>query len=355
MKKWLLLLIMLLLSLILYINKSLAYEATDDQLLKSFIRYGTLAPSSHNAQMWKVKILSNNKIKIFLDETRLLSEVDPNNRETFISLGAFIENISQIAQAYGYDTQVTPLAKSNNTKEIAELEFIKTKKYNKTIVKTLQKRHTNRSSYSKRAINQSVLNIFLQEFKENLYYYPLNSKEGQYIKNSLIESNKKQTNNDRKQKELANWMRLSWFDVLTKKDGITPKMMNMGLPIRLVVYTFLNKKSVTTDNFKQAGINKAKIQTENCAGFFVVTSKSTSPESLIDAGRILERFWLKATQNEISVHPMSQSLEELPWKDEINNKLNLGEPVQMILRVGYVKRDNYPTSKRIPVNQLLKN
>ena len=71
--------------------------------------------------------------------------------------------------------------------------------------------------------------------------------------------------------------------------------------------------------------------------------------------------WLKAVEAGISIHPMSQALEEEPYCDEISDELNTNMPVQMVLRAGYVKeygennkirRDlcDYVTVKNISLN-----
>lgn len=72
---------------------------------------------------------------------------------------------------------------------------------------------------------------------------------------------------------------------------------------------------------------------------------SDAPVELIRTGMLLQRVWLEATRQEVAVHPMSQLLEESPYKAEIQGKLGLSKPVQMVLRLGYVS--SYGENKRI--------
>ncbi|MBW2582316.1 MAG: twin-arginine translocation signal domain-containing protein, partial [Deltaproteobacteria bacterium] len=63
----------------------------------AILYHACLAPSGHNSQPWFVRIVNNNEWIIGLDSQRRLSEVDPDNREALLSIGAFAENLSLAA------------------------------------------------------------------------------------------------------------------------------------------------------------------------------------------------------------------------------------------------------------------
>ncbi len=77
--------------------------------LQDIIRMGTLAPSSHNAQMWKIKIIDENEVLVLWDKNRKLESSDPQNREALISIGAFIENFVEGAKKYNYEVELKAL------------------------------------------------------------------------------------------------------------------------------------------------------------------------------------------------------------------------------------------------------
>ena len=53
-----------------------------DEQIQKVLYYASLAPSSHNAQMWKVRINpSINTIYISLDDSRTLPVIDKENRD----------------------------------------------------------------------------------------------------------------------------------------------------------------------------------------------------------------------------------------------------------------------------------
>ena len=77
----------------------------EESLLWKLLYYGTLAPSTHNSQMWKIKILSENEFLILLDEENVLKLVDPDNREALISIGAFLGNVIRGAEVHGTEVE----------------------------------------------------------------------------------------------------------------------------------------------------------------------------------------------------------------------------------------------------------
>ena len=70
------------------------------------ISFGVNAPNPHNTQAWKMKILSDDQMLLFIDENRLLPATDPPTRQIHIGSGCFIEMLRIGMSSIGYDTQV---------------------------------------------------------------------------------------------------------------------------------------------------------------------------------------------------------------------------------------------------------
>jgi hypothetical protein len=58
---------------------------------------------------------------------------------------------------------------------------------------------------------------------------------------------------------------------------------------------------------------------------------------------------LKIREKMVAVHPMSQILEEDPWKKQISKELGVTGEVQWVLRLGYLKSYPDPVSLRMPL------
>ena len=333
----------------------LATESEQIEVVKKILNEACYCANAHNAQMWQVEINQDDKIILYLDKTRLLSEIDPNNKESLITMGAFIQNIVDVASFYDLIASVEVFAKTNADSKIAEISFSNGKRglLDKKYKGKILNRHTDRNIFKQNAIDKNILQALVNTDAGNIKYFSLNSEQGHYISKSLIAANIKQANNDSKQAELAKWMRISWHDIISNSDGITPKMIGMPFPARVFIYTFFNKRLVMTRFFRDSGIDKVKTQVNNCAGFFVITSETTSSEDLIESGRLLQHFWISANDFGLSVQPMSQILEESPFKNEINSKIDIHKPISMILRVGYPIKKTTPSSNRRRVNKFI--
>jgi hypothetical protein len=59
---------------------------------------------------------------------------------------------------------------------------------------------------------------------------------------------------------------------------------------------------------------------------------------------------LKIRERMIAVHPMTQMLEEEPWRKKAAKELGVAGEIQWILRIGYLKSYPDPVSLRMPVS-----
>jgi hypothetical protein len=71
--------------------------------------------------------------------------------------------------------------------------------------------------------------------------------------------------------------------------------------------------------------------------------------ALLGAGRRFERMALSLRERSIAAQPMSQALEEAPWRDTLAGELGLPGAVQFVVRVGYVDHYPEPVSPRRPL------
>jgi hypothetical protein len=97
---------------------------------------------------------------------------------------------------------------------------------------------------------------------------------------------------------------------------------------------------VLSQAFRRQSLERVVEQAGRCGGWFVVTSDGRDVPNMIATGRRFERFFLRLRERNIALHPMSQLLEEEPWRSQVPRALGIEQPVQFILRAGY--RDSYP-------------
>lgn len=305
------------------------------QEISEVIFYASMAPNSHNTQLWKVFVdTDNNKIKISLDKERTLREVDSSDREAYISIGAFTENLVKAFEAYGYKTNIEIL---EDNKDLVSVTYQKINdgKINDTILNSIMKRHTNKSSFLNKNISSEDINKLSGDYI-NVLYFENGSEECEYLKKAEVSAMEQQSYNKSKAEEFSKWLRLSDKETLDNKDGLPAEQLGLTGIKKTIYYMTTTHESAIEDSYAKQSVDTTKNQVDNCSGFLIITG-GTNTEELIKTGMLLERIWLKAVDLNISVHPMSQILEEEPYCKEVNEKIKTELPVQMILRVGYVK------------------
>jgi len=314
----------------------------------------SLAPSSHNTQPWKVRVLSDREVSVLLDEERLLPAVDPERREAFVSVGAFLENLVHGAESQGLAAKVETMIDDPAGIEVARVRFGPGTAPRETkILEAILARDTFRGNLPPTALPDETVQALSGTAPSRWAFFPSGSPEGAWIREALAESNRAQASRDDAMEELAAWIRFSPGAVARHKDGLTTSGMGLPAPIRAFMALFFNEKSVTGKAFREAGATKAREQAEACAGFFVLESPDGSPRSAVQAGRDLESFWLEAVLRGVAVHPMSQVLEESPWKEQAASRLGVAGTVQMVLRVGLAQSPPRPVSPRRPLDRFV--
>ena len=312
----------------------------------------TLAPSGHNTQPWTVRVQEPGRWIIGSDQSRWLPAVDPANRELLLSIGTFLENLTLAAGIYGYRTEMEVIARDSRHGNLVEVHFTPGALQADLRSKMLTRR-TLRSNQLKNELKRADVDCLLDK-EAQIRYYPLPSKQGRYLSEGTLAANQAQVFREPAQLELANWIRWSNAQAKKYRNGLTPESMELSGIARWYTKYFFNQQSVLEKSFREETIKTIEAQIKNCAGWLVVSSPSQSIADIIYAGRALERVWLKAQDKSIAFHPMTQMLEESPWKETLRQELGLQEQIQMIIRVGYVEEYLPPVSLRMPLAYIVK-
>ena len=313
--------------------------------------YAALSPSGHNTQPWIVKVQSQSELIIQSDKTRWLPEVDPTNREEFLSLSAFAETFYIASFAAGFDVELNLIAKDLKDADIFQIKLKKSFPEQEKYLGLIKNRATTRTNFDKKEIKSDKIKEILNIAPDNIFYFPVGSSEGKWIAENMPEAIKQQTFNDKKQKELSNWFRFSKSEAMEHGDGLTAEALGMNWMVKFVWYNFFNRKTAMGESFRKKGIEIARDQVNNCSGFLILTSAYNSLNSLFECGRLYQKVGLKLTELNIVNHTMSQLLEEAPWSSEIQSSLKLDQPIQFVIRLGY--GDKAKPSIRRPVQSFV--
>jgi nitroreductase len=324
--------------------------------LKEVLYYASLAPNGHNTQMWKVGVSSDEKtIRLYLDSSRLLPVVDPEGRESLISSGAFIHNLTTALDAYGYQYSVQ-LAESVDIHAnplVAEILITgKTESPpDSAALATMEKRHTIKGKYLARELDGAAVTDVLRAAENRALFFPKGSPEYEFIQQQSIIANELQSASPEARVELAQWMRFSDEEAREKADGLPAEQLGMKGITKTFFYALFNREKAASEKFGKTSFKKAKAQLEQCAGFFVITGGSSAKDHL-EAGIAMEAVWLGAVNKDIAIHPMSQALEEKETREAIAARFP-GTNIHMIMRAGYVKDYGTNLGVRRPLREFV--
>jgi len=324
-------------------------EETDVTILY----HASLAPSGHNSQPWFVKILEPKKWIIGIDPQRRLPAVDPINRESLLSIGAFIENLSIAAGTMGLKANIEVIAKNPLDEEVVRIS-LKKGKLAKYPLQRLIKRRTVRGGYQPSEIKSSEVATLSEHLRDRLFYFPRDTEHAQCIQEGAIEYFRAQSYRPEAQRELSEWFRLKTADAKKHRNGLTTESMEIKGFVGWYLRTFMDKEDTIKEGFIKKGIDKTAKQVAEGGGWFIITSDGESVFELIDTGRRFERMALKARELNLGIHPMTQFLEEQEGREIISKNHDKKMIPQFILRVGYLSHYPDPVSLRRPVSWFIR-
>jgi nitroreductase len=304
-----------------------------------------LAPSSHNTQPWTVVVRARDRFVVAADPARGLGVVDPAGRELALSLGTFLENLDQAARAAGREVGVTPVAGPPGAPATFDVTFAPRTPEPGSAVTRIEHRRTLRKGYLSEALAPQDREALLAAAGAATFH-PAGSKEAAWLVDAAVDSFRKQTWRDDAQAELAQWIRFSAVEIDIHRDGLTAATMEIDGWKGFYARHFMDRGSVTTKRFRDAGVDATATQAREGAGFLVITSPAEDVASLVDAGRRFERMALLLEERRLAAHPMSSVLEEAPWRTRAAQEIGAGGVPQFILRIGRIAARPSPVSPR---------
>lgn len=314
----------------------------------------SLAPSGHNTQPWFVQHIEPYHWIIGNDKTKWLPAVDPAQRETILSIGAFLQNLEYAANNLGYNCQFNLLAANNRDENIMDVRLSKTGNTPNYNIQKIKQRRTVRSNYLNDVIKKEDQDYLLAGETDFFHFIHNMAKEHQWLNEQTIEANRIQAYRDEAQKELAEWIRFSSTDAAKYCDGLTTGSMEIDGMAGWVLRNYYGKENVMKKGFREQSIDKVKQQVAQSAGWLVIISKDNSTAALLETGMRMQRLFLKVRDKGIAIHPMTQILEEAATNQTVNQSIGLTDHIQFLLRTGYLKNYPEPVSLRRPVEKFIR-
>jgi nitroreductase len=294
-----------------------------EELAAGLVHAATLAPSMHNTQPWRFRLLPDTEtIELYADPDRMLPRSDPHGRAVHIACGAALFNLRVAAAAAGRQAQVRLLPTPAEPLLLATIKLGGPHRPDETdreLHAAIAARRTNRGPYSGRPVPPGVRAELVAAARlEGAALSQPGQEETYRLLRLIADAECELTGDAAYHKELARWVGGE-----RDKDGIPgsatgPRDPRGSTPVR----DFLSGHPTGYAWFEEQ------------PQLAVLSTATSTRLDWLRAGQALQRVLLTATQHGIATSPLTQPLETGDAWQVRDPASGQGTP-QLILRIGY--------------------
>lgn len=319
----------------------------EDVRLDAF-RRAILAPNPHNRQPWLITMVGRNEALIHCDLDRRLPVTDPFDRQITIGFGCFLELARIAAAERGVDLAIRefpegmPDASARlDRRPIAHLTFAGAARPDPLFKAIAVRRSVKQPFDTGLPVAQSAIAAFAANRSARAR---VDGTQDMALVRDLRALTwtawMVEANTHAAYKESVDLMRIGKAEIEANPDGIAlggPMLEAMALTGMLSREQMLDPKSASF----RAGVDKYRPIIGSAMGYGWIITKGNTRSDQLEAGRIHVRTNLQTTLEGLSMHPVSQALQEFAEmanvRAEVRQRLSLteGETLQMLVRLGY--------------------
>lgn len=281
-----------------------------DRIYK-IIEAGIKAPSGDNCQPWKFQV-DGNRIDLFNVPERDTSLYNYKQRASLVSHGACIENMLIAASKYGFRTELSYFPTSDDQRHVARLILSDSEILNEPLFAAISERSINRKSYQSGElspeaadnIRQAATNTDVPGCSLKL----LLGKEKETAADIVALSDRLVFENPHLHGFLFDHIRWNQEEAELTRDGLDIRTLELAPQDKMLFpllkhYGFVRFISMFGAT-RMIAANARKLMLSASAGG-IITIADPSPESWLNAGRMLERVWLETTRQGLAFHLMT--------------------------------------------------
>ncbi len=306
-------------------------------------RHAILAPNAHNRQPWIVRLVDNDAAEISCDPDKRLPVTDPFDRQTTIGFGTFLE-IARIAAAergYRMDIEAFPGGEPQprlDENAVARVNFVEDGSVEPDpLFDAIPVRRSNKELYD---LSRAVEDSKLQQVASHGGAYSSDAAFMERMRTQIVEAIETEMQTEDAHMESVDLMRIGHREIDANPDGIDlgGPMIEAGL---LAGQIDREQLSDMSSSAYQVGLEQIRETYGSIPSLYWIATPANSRADQLEAGRQYVRANLQATKLGLSMHPMSQALQEYEEVAEHYRKVHqllgaIGQRrIQMLARVGY--------------------
>jgi hypothetical protein len=338
------------------------------------LSFALLAPNPHNLQPWIVDLRQADQVSLHYDTSRALPMTDPVGRQLLIGCGCFLELLDMAARELGikvdtrYFPQGTPSADKLDSKPLATLRRTAGTAVADPLFAHVLRRRSTKAAYdmtrevsaeARATMEQAVAGTSRANgLSLSVLRGPDDKEKLDALRDLIWQAWLIEASTPRTHKESVDLMRIGSAEVMANPDGIS-----LGSPMfdRMKAAGQISREAMLDPNSpgNRMGQQRYAAMMKATPAMLWLTSADNSRQTQLDSGRAYMRAALAATGLGLSVHPVSQALQEYPemasQREQAHRLLQAAEPsrVQMLCRLGY--GPPVEPSPRRPLQALLRS
>ncbi len=313
------------------------------------------APSPHNVQPWKVRIVSEETCEVFIDTARTLPKEDVTG--SFITSGMvmYLETMRYVAQTYQYDLQyelcVDQLIDDDGLQLFAKVvitpDELIAPEFERDII---LRRRTSRLPYAPKLIaasDQAKLQLLAQSYGYEYGYMTDPSRVEQVLAQDIA-ALFRDFNTSSYHDEIVSWFRFTRRAAWRHKDGLDFRCMRVPAVEYYMSARFPRILRLPVLGSLFAERYRRLIGSTPCIAW--ISGPFWQSQDAVTAGKFLMHFWLELTRMGLYLHPFGNLVTNTTARSEFEALTGSGD-VWFVVRIGYT--DEPPESYRLPLEQIL--
>ena len=334
---------------------------------KTLLETAIHAPSPHNVQPWRMRILSDDRADLFIEKRRTLPKEDPTGSFILLTMGLFIEALRILAanrsltlhyELYQAPSQFTPehiAAAESELLPFARLSLSREESSDQRIRECYDDalfltRRTSRISLRPKHVPDEAVQALgnLAHDWGQRYEQITDTEIVERILERNIDAIFADLNSPAYHDEIVSWFRFTDRTSLRTRDGLDYRCMNSSrLSFWLAArYPKLLQLPLARPLF--AKVYRRQLGVVPTIG--MLAGPFWEPESAFQTGRFLIHFWLELAKRDLYLHPYGNLVTNKSAAEWCRRALGVAD-IWLIFKVGFSAEP--PKSHRRSVEEVL--
>ncbi|MGC4915539.1 Acg family FMN-binding oxidoreductase [Streptomyces albogriseolus] len=327
----------------------MAVRQLDEKTVTTLVAEATLAPSMHNAQPWRFRFLTGERLLLLhADLERAMPRSDPGDRALHIGCGAALLNMRVAAAHAGLAPEVRLLPEPQDPLLLAAVRLTEQTGRGRDdelarLHAAIRQRHTSRHPFAEKDLPEDVRTMLRDAAaRESATLLFPGAWHAETVLDLIRDAESRDVMDADAREDLIRWTRLG-PEADTAVDGVPeyafgPRKRDGRAPVR----DFAGRRPVA---------DRGTTTFEYTPHLALLSTSGDGPADWLRAGQALERVLLEATLADLATSLTSHALETPELRLLVRDPGSGTGQVQMVLRIGYGPRG--PATPRRPVSDVL--